>query len=135
MRRAALGLCAGLFALAAGGCLERTITVTSKPEGALVYLNDVEVGRTPVTTGFNFYGVYSVRLVKEGYETLDTKRRTDTPIYEYPPIDLVAAALPTRAQTKLKWDFELQPLPVMDQSHEDALLERAKELQGKAMEK
>ena len=44
------------FALAAAvslpgltGCVQRTITVNSDPQGALVYLNDIEIGRTPVT--------------------------------------------------------------------------------------
>lgn len=54
---------AALFVLA--GCIERTITVTSKPAGALVYLNDEEIGRTPVTVPFTFYGVYDVRLEHE----------------------------------------------------------------------
>ena len=48
------------------GCIERLITVTSQPAGALVYLNDEEVGRTPVTVPFRFYGVYDVRLEHEG---------------------------------------------------------------------
>lgn len=44
------------------GCVERTITITSEPSGALVHLNDEEVGRTPLTVPFTFYGVYDVRL-------------------------------------------------------------------------
>ncbi len=48
------------------GCIERLITVSSQPPGALVYLNDEEVGRTPVTVPFRFYGVYDVRLEHEG---------------------------------------------------------------------
>jgi hypothetical protein len=47
------------------GCVERTISITSEPEGALVYLNDEEVGRTPVSVPFTFYGVYDVRLEHE----------------------------------------------------------------------
>ena len=35
-------------ALLSGGCLERTIKVTTEPEGAVVWINDVEVGRTPL---------------------------------------------------------------------------------------
>lgn len=53
-------------ALSLTGCIERLITVTSQPAGALVYLNDEEVGRTPVTVPFRFYGVYDVRLEHEG---------------------------------------------------------------------
>ena len=51
----------------AGGCLERTVTITSDPEGALVTLNDQQIGRTPVETGFRYFGVYDVRLELEGY--------------------------------------------------------------------
>ncbi len=44
------------------GCVTRTISVTSQPVGALVYLNDEEVGRTPLTVTHRFHGVYDVRL-------------------------------------------------------------------------
>ncbi len=58
-----------VFCLAAvcmlGGCVERLITVKSKPAGAIVYLNDEEIGRTPATVPFRFYGVYDVRLEAE----------------------------------------------------------------------
>ena len=56
-----------------GGCVKRTIMVTSDPEGALVWLNEREVGRTPVEVEFLYYGTYDVRLVKDGYEPLLTK--------------------------------------------------------------
>ena len=57
---------AAAFAFLCTGCIERLITVRSQPPGALVYLNDEEVGRTPVTVPFKFYGVYDVRLEHEG---------------------------------------------------------------------
>ena len=47
------------------GCIERTISITSEPSGALVHLNDDEVGRTPLTVPFTFYGVYDVRVEHE----------------------------------------------------------------------
>ncbi len=53
------------FALLAG-CVERLITVHSSPAGALVYLNDEEIGRTPVSVPFKYYGTYDVRLEHEG---------------------------------------------------------------------
>ncbi len=62
--RMCLAVLAGGMAVA-GGCVERTIHITSDPSGALVHLNDEEVGRTPVTVPFTFYGVYSVRLTQE----------------------------------------------------------------------
>ncbi|MFB3120043.1 MAG: PEGA domain-containing protein [Stenotrophomonas maltophilia] len=36
--------------------------ITSEPPGALVWLNDREIGRTPVDVDFEFYGRYDVRL-------------------------------------------------------------------------
>ncbi len=91
------------------GCLERRIKITSEPSGALVYLNDVEVGRTPVEVEFTYYGTYDVRLRKEGFSPLATKAEAKAPIYEYPVIDLIAEALPTRIETVIDWHFELQP--------------------------
>ncbi len=68
MHRRTLIISLAVLAAAAGltGCVERTITVTSDPSGALVYLNDTEIGRTPVTVPFTFYGTYDVRLEHDG---------------------------------------------------------------------
>ena len=74
MKRSAAMLAMTLALLA--GCVERTIKITSQPSGALVYLNDEEVGRTPTEVRFTFYGDYSVILRKEGHETLNTRRKT-----------------------------------------------------------
>ena len=53
-RLSAFALTLGLLILS--GCVDRTISITSTPSGALVYLNDEEVGRTPLVTPFTFYG-------------------------------------------------------------------------------
>jgi hypothetical protein len=55
-----------LAILCAFGCVQRHITITSEPEGALVYLNNNEIGRTPITTDFTYYGNFDVQLRKEG---------------------------------------------------------------------
>lgn len=89
------------------GCVRRSITVTSEPDGALVYLNDEEVGRTPVTVPFTFYGTYSVRLEKDGYETLNTMQKAKPPIYEYPGPDLVAEVLPIPIEAEQNWHYEM----------------------------
>lgn len=94
--------------VAGGGCVRRTLTVTSDPPGALVYLNDEEVGRTPVTVPFTWYGTYDVRLEKDGYNALWTKRETEMPWWENPGPDLIAEALPDR-KVELAWHFELVP--------------------------
>lgn len=92
------------------GCVERTIRITSEPPGALVFLNDVEIGRTPTQTSFLHYGTYSVRLVKEGYEPFIGPAEAKTPIYDMIGLDLVAELLPIRFESDVHWHFELDPV-------------------------
>ncbi len=94
-----------------GGCVQRTIHIESDPPGALVHLNDVEVGRTPVDVDFTFYGEYDVRLAKKGYEPLRTSARARAPWYDTPLLDLVGAALPPGRKTvDIEWFFALEPV-------------------------
>lgn len=120
-------LLAGGFAASAVGCVQRTITVTSQPEGALVYLNDEEVGRTPLTVPFTFYGVYDVRLVHEASQTLNTTREAKAPWYDQPGVDFVSEVLPVDAEVDLVWHFDLQPRVDIDEA---AVIERAHEMRA-----
>ncbi len=112
------------------GCLERTVKVTSEPPGAVVWMNNVEVGRTPLTTAFTFYGKYDVRLRREGYEPLVLGRRLRAPIYEYPPLDLVALAAPFKIRTRRDWHFELSPQGPVEGPAEAELIARARAMQA-----
>jgi hypothetical protein len=114
--------------LALSGCIDRRLTITSEPSGAIVWLNDAEIGRTPITTRFTWYGEYDVRLRLEGHEPIATSRGTRMPIYEVPPIDLFASALPIR--TRRHWHFDLAPLPAPSPEAEAQLQERAREFRG-----
>ena len=75
-----------------GGCtgrVVRTITVESNPPGAMVWLNDREVGRTPVTADFTWYGTYRVRVEKDGYFTETVYEKVTAPWYEFVGVDLL----------------------------------------------
>lgn len=86
-------LAGALAALALGsGCVERKVTITSEPEGALVYFADDEIGRTPVTIPFVFYGDREVILRMQGYQTLKSHADLKPPIYDVPPWDLLSQA-------------------------------------------
>ncbi|MEM7681987.1 MAG: PEGA domain-containing protein [Planctomycetota bacterium] len=115
---------AAVFALLLSGCVERTITVTSEPSGALVTLNDVQVGRTPLTTDFLFYGVYDVRVTKDGYAPLRTQAEAEAPWWDYPGPDLFAEAVPG-LKSEVAWHFELEPRLPRGPGGSDGLLERA----------
>lgn len=99
----ALGLCA----LTLTGCVERRIRVTSEPAGAIVWLNDVEIGRTPTETNFKFYGIYDVRLELEGHEPLITTADASTPWWDFPGPDLIAEAIPGSKRI-IDWHFVLE---------------------------
>lgn len=109
------------LAIAPFGCVKRTIMITSEPAGALVYLNDREIGRTPVETAFLYYGRYDVRLVREGSEPLLTHGDATAPVWEWIPLDLAAELGPWTAHSRVTWHFTLNE---PDDSPE-RLLERA----------
>lgn len=124
MSRSAQVLAAIVAAGALAGCVERRIIITTEPTDALVYLNDVEVGRTPLEVDFTYYGVYDVRIRKLGYEPLVTSREAKAPFYEWPGVDLVAMAIPVTKETIIRWHFDLAP----ESQDTGAVIERAREL-------
>lgn len=111
------------------GCLERRLSITSEPPGAMVWVNDVELGRTPVEADFTFYGDYDVRVRLEGYEPIQRIMTASQPIYEYPPLDIAATVIPVNFDNVVKWHFDLQPTLESAQSPEEfrsGILERAR---------
>jgi len=115
------------------GCLDRHLAITSDPPGARVYVNDVELGTTPVEAAFTYYGKYDVLVTKDGYEPLRLKVRAVAPVYEYPPFDLAASVLPLRIENEVDWHFTLSPALETTQTPEElnaGLLERSRRLRG-----
>ena len=108
------------------GCVERKLTILTEPEGALVALNDEEIGRGPVTVAFQWYGDYNVRVSEAGYETLITHRELKGPWYDKFPWDLFAQVLnPKRIVDSYEWSFKLEPKQHPDRQE---LIESAEEL-------
>jgi hypothetical protein len=105
----ALFVVALISAVTAGGCVERKLTINTRPQGALVALNDEEIGVSPVTVSFNWYGDYNVRISKDGFETLNTHRELKGPWYDKFPYDFFAQLLnPKRIEDNYQWTFELE---------------------------
>ncbi|MGE3181659.1 MAG: PEGA domain-containing protein [Phycisphaerae bacterium] len=75
------------------GCVERRLKITTNPPGALVTINDEEVGATPAKFSFLWYGDYDIIVRKPGYETLKTHYRITAPWYQWPFFDLIAETL------------------------------------------
>ena len=103
------GVCGCLLAVAAlvpsWGCVQRRMTIRSSPPGALVYVDDYQIGTTPVSTDFIYYGTRKIRLVKDGYETLTVRQPFPIPWYEIFPLDFVTENL---------WPWEIRDERVVD---------------------
>ena len=99
-----------VMAVAVGGCVQRRLTIRSNPPGARVYVGDEEVGTTPVSTDFVYYGTRKIRLVKPGYETLVVNQPIPTPWYQIPPLDFVSEILvPGEIRDERVVNFQLVP--------------------------
>lgn len=132
MKAGTIGLLGIVLTVASvGGCVRRTLTIQSDPAAALVYLNDEEVGRTPVTVDFTWYGDYDVLVRKEGFQTLRTHHKIDPPWYQIPPMDFVAEVLiPVTYHDRQSMDFVLEPEQVPSN---DELLEQAVSFRQRAL--
>jgi len=69
------------------------MTIRSDPPGALVYVDDYQLGTTPLSHDFVYYGTRKIRLVKDGYETLTVRQPFPVPWYQYFPLDFVTENL------------------------------------------
>ena len=115
-----------------GGCVRRTLTITTEPPHALVYLNDQEVGRSAVTTDFIWYGDYDVLIRKKGYETLKTHWDVKPPWYQIIPIDFLAEVLwPGHLHDRHDRHFVLRVAELPDR---DELIGRALETRKQALD-
>lgn len=112
------------------GCVERRLTILTEPEDAVVWLNDEEIGATPVTVSFNWYGDYNVRIEKPGYAILNTHRKLDRPTHDKFPIDFFAEVLwPKKIEDTYTWTFELEPFQATPTAD---LMESAQQLRERA---
>jgi len=121
----ALAACLGLC-----GCLRRTLRITSEPAGALVYISDREVGRTPVEIPFTWYGDYDLIFRLDGYETLKTHENIVIPWYELPPLDLLSTCAPWTYHTRRHVHRTLEPLELPSDAE---LLENAGQMRQRVV--
>ena len=108
------------------GCVRRRMTVRSNPPGATVYLDGKEIGRTPFSTNFDFYGKREFRLVKDGYETKTVILPVRAPWYQWIPLDFVSEVLlPGKLTDQKYYEFDMHPAVIVPPTE---LLGRAEEL-------
>jgi hypothetical protein len=116
---------AGLMLLP-GGCVRRRLNVRSNPPGALVYVDNQQIGTTPCSVDFTYYGTREIRLIKPGYETLTVNQPIPTPWYEFPPLDFISENLvPNKIRDNRTVSFDMAPQLIVPT---EQLLDRARQL-------
>src|SRR3990172_7037822 len=124
-RRATLALLA-IGMLLPAGCVRRRLAIRSNPPGAMVFVDNQQIGSTPCSVDFTYYGTREIRLVKPGFETLTVNQPIPTPWYEIPPLDFVSENLvPTKIRDNRTVTFDLAPQLIVPT---EQLLDRANQL-------
>ncbi|HVX15160.1 MAG TPA: PEGA domain-containing protein [Pirellulales bacterium] len=112
--------------LCAAGCVQRRITIRTNPPGALVYIDKHEIGRTPCSVEYIYYGTREIRLIKDGFETLTVTQFIPPPFYEIPPFDFVSEnVVPYELRDERTFNYQLVPTRVVPTNQ---LLGRAENL-------
>lgn len=111
------------------GCahIERSVTINTEPQGALVYLNGEELGRSPVRHDFTWYGDYDVQIRKEGYQALKTHQWVSAPWWQWMPVDFVVEFVPAHIVDHRDYAYTLAPEPA---ANPQQMIQSAVELRG-----
>lgn len=124
--RPRLAWCCALLVLLGCNGVQRRLTIRSNPPGALVYIDNYEIGTTPVSTDYIYYGTRRIRLVKDGYTTLDIKQWIPPPWYEIFPLEFASENLvPAEIRDHRVLEFQLVPQMIVPT---EQLLGRAENL-------
>ena len=116
--------------LLAAGCVERRMTLSTSPEGALAYYNGKAVGRTPVTFHFTHYQPARLTFEKDGYRTFRVVQGLETPVWQRYPLDFFAEVLwPWPLTHEQAFSYTL--IETVDPEPEE-LLERANAMRARA---
>ena len=120
------------LAISPTGCVRRRLFVQSNPPGAMLFVDNQQIGTTPCSVDFTYYGTREIRLVKPGFETLTVNQPIPTPWYEVPPIDFVSENLvPSRLVDHRTVAFNMQPQVIVPT---EQLLDRANQLRQETMQ-
>jgi PEGA domain-containing protein len=124
------GLGLTLLCMVGPGCVRRRMTIRTSPAGAQVFVDDQEIGTTPCSASYVYYGTRKITVMKDGYKTETIFQRFNPPWYEFPPLDFVTENLiPREVRDERVVDVQLVPEQIVPQQK---LVERAQSLRDAA---
>lgn len=104
-----VGACIG--GMMSAGCVERRMLIVSDPPGATVLVNGQNVGLTPASVPFTYYGKYDITLIRDGYQTKTYQARIRRPWFQFFPLDFAAEVLyPGHIQDNRTLNFQMEPM-------------------------
>lgn len=120
-----------LLALIQTGCVHRRVTFNSNPQGALVRVDGKDVGYTPASVDFTWYGTREVQLLKDGYETQTQLVNISPPWYQRFPLDFLSDNfLGTHIRDQRRFDLQMRPKQTEFSSN---VIERGRSLRSEAV--
>ena len=123
-------LCCLLCLCGSGGCIHRRMTILSDPPGALVMVEGEELGYTPMSLDFTYYGTREITLIKDGYQTETVLQKVPTPWYEVFPLEFVTDNfVPLKIRDRHVFMYRLRPEVIVPTQE---LLDRANTLRSEA---
>ena len=112
------------------GCVRRRLTVRTNPPGAQVFVDDQEIGTTPCSSAFVYYGTRKITIMKDGYRTETVFQKIPPPWYQIPPLDfLTENVVPREIRDERVVDVQLVAQELVPQQK---LLDRAAALRDSA---
>ena len=112
-----------LITVVLSGCVERELTINTEPQGGLVILNDEEIGNSPVTVNFKWYGTYRVQIEKKGFSTLSKHIELKRPLHDLFPFDIFEDIFNPNRIDSYSWNFKLDTYQKPDRK---LLIDKAK---------
>lgn len=99
-----------LLGLTQVGCVHRRVTINSSPSGAAVKVDGKDIGYTPASFDYTWYGTREVQLLRDGYETHTEMVDIAAPWYQKFPLDFVSDNFLGRHVTDHRqFSFQLEP--------------------------
>lgn len=99
-----------LFCCLHSGCMHRRVTINSYPQGALVKVDGKDLGYTPASFDYTWYGTREVQLLLDGYETHTEMISVESPWYQKFPLEFFSDNFAGRQITDHRqFTFQLRP--------------------------
>jgi hypothetical protein len=96
----------GLFS----GCVERRYTIRSDPPGATVIVNGEEIGPTPASKSFQYYGNREITLMLDGYQTRTVIQPINAPWWDNYATEFFSENIvPLSLRDDREYKFQLLP--------------------------